>query len=97
MSERTHLAKMKIDGRNWMLSKKGAEEWLLVHRYTGATKVVKAPANKYVGQVDVETALAEYKRKGERVDEVLVYLVMDEINYLRDELDYMSRRLEGVR
>lgn len=42
-SEREHISKSIANPRDWKISKKETDMWLIVHRFTGQVKNVLAP------------------------------------------------------
>ena len=43
VAECNHIKSFRLNSSNWLLSKKQTEEWLIVHRETGSSRVIPAP------------------------------------------------------
>lgn len=41
--EHQYLKSLKLQSENWLISKKGNENWLVIHRITGQAKTIPAP------------------------------------------------------
>lgn len=43
VSEHKHISTYRLNSRNWLISKKTSENWLLVHKETGTQRTIIAP------------------------------------------------------
>ncbi|WP_080647674.1 DUF6906 family protein [Lysinibacillus sphaericus] len=41
--QKIHIASYRLNPDNWMISKKLADEWLIIHRLTGRSRTIPAP------------------------------------------------------
>ncbi|WP_205288855.1 DUF6906 family protein [Lysinibacillus fusiformis] len=41
--QKNHIASFRLNPDNWMISKKQLDNWLIVHRLTGSTRIIPAP------------------------------------------------------
>ncbi|WCH46412.1 DUF6906 family protein [Lysinibacillus sp. OF-1] len=41
--QKMHIASLRLNPDNWLICKKQVESWLIVHRFTGRTRVIPAP------------------------------------------------------
>lgn len=43
IAEHKHIKSARLNSRNWLISKKTSEKWLLIHRETGSKRTIQAP------------------------------------------------------
>ena len=43
VKEHKYLQSLKLSSENWLISKKQADKWLIVHKLTGQAKEIVAP------------------------------------------------------
>lgn len=41
--QKIHIASLRLNPDNWLISKKLPNSWLLIHRKTGKPRTIKAP------------------------------------------------------
>ncbi|MGE7985556.1 DUF6906 family protein [Lysinibacillus fusiformis] len=41
--QKNYIASFRLNPDNWMISKKQLDNWLIVHRLTGRTRIIPAP------------------------------------------------------